>query len=118
MVTSQRPSSRTVLYSSRSVQITVSDTGIGIDSASFRGTDEEGANRAQALREEFGIPEDAFDWAPDAGDYPWRVHAVATVPTLRSGNNGSSEYGPTYQSVLRAVARSAGTLSFSFGDMN
>ena len=33
--------------------------GIGIDSASFRGTDEEGANRAQALREEFGIPEDA-----------------------------------------------------------
>ncbi|MBQ3810485.1 MAG: chitobiase/beta-hexosaminidase C-terminal domain-containing protein, partial [Kiritimatiellae bacterium] len=66
----------------------------------------------------FGVPEDAFDWNRAAGDYPWRVFPVATVPTLRSGNNGSSEYGPIYQSVLRAVARSAGTLSFSFGDMN
>ena len=65
----------------------------------------------------FGIPEDAFDWSPDAGDYPWRIFPIATVPTLRSGNNGSETYGPTYNSVLRATARAAGTLTFRFGDV-
>ena len=65
----------------------------------------------------FGVPENAFDWNRAAGDYPWRVSTLDAVPTLRSGNNGSEEHGPTYQSVLRATARSAGTLSFSFGDM-
>ena len=59
----------------------------------------------------------AFDWSPDAGDYPWRIFPIATVPTLRSGNNGSETYGPTYNSVLRATARAAGTLTFRFGDV-
>ena len=65
----------------------------------------------------FGIPDDAFDWNAAAGDYPWRQHTLASEPTLRSGNNGADQYGPTYRSVLRAVARAAGTLSFSFGDI-
>ena len=66
----------------------------------------------------FGIPEDAFDWSPDAGDYPWRIDANSVAPRLRSGNDGVFNYGPTYESVLRATARAAGTLTFQFGDMS
>ena len=64
----------------------------------------------------FGIPEDAFDWSLDQGAVRWRIHPLETKPTLRSGNLGSSASVP-YESVVRAVARTAGTLAFQFGDI-
>ena len=64
----------------------------------------------------FGIPEDAFDWELDAGDVPWREFPFASTPTLRSGNLEGVYNDPPYQSILRATARSAGTLTFRFGD--
>ena len=65
----------------------------------------------------FGIPEDAFDWSLDAGAVRWRVDPTQSSPTLRSGNLGSGASVP-YASSIRAVARTAGTLSFSFGDIH
>jgi len=65
----------------------------------------------------FGIPEDAFDWTLDAGAVRWRIDPTQSRPTLRSGNLGDDASVP-YASSIRAVARTAGKLTFSFGDVH